>query len=421
MKIGTLVSQYPAPSHTFIRREVAALRHGGLEVETFSIRPGQALSAEDRAELARTFTVLPGSPFVLLGSALAALRHPARCVRAVRAMLRHSLPGLANRLRGLVYLAEGLRLAAELERRGVTHVHSHFANPAATAGLVASRFLGITWSVTIHGATADFAGPMTPLLGRRVEDAVFVATVTEFGRRRLGQLVGGPVDKAHVVRCGVDLERLPRPTRSPPRDGEPLELINVARLSPEKGHLGLVEAFADLLQRGANCRLVIIGGGPEEAAIRAAIAARGLEGRVELRGALPESAVLEAMARAHVLVLSSRVEGLPVVLMEALGLELPVIAPAISGIPELVVDGQTGLLFPDGDWRALATQLERLVSDAPLRGQLAAAGRQRVLREFDARIAAAPLARLLRAAHAKGTTPTSDLGSASRAEDRKLA
>ncbi len=261
---------------------------------------------------------------------------------------------------------------------------------------MASRYLGIPWSVTLHGLS-DFAGPTTPLLGAKLEDAAFVATVTAWGRERLGQLCpDARLDRVHVVRCGVEVERLPAPARRAAGPGESLQVLGVGRLSPEKGHLGLIEAFAELVRGGAECRLVLIGSGPEEGAIRAAVAARGLERRIELRGSQPEAAVLEAMARSHVFALSSRMEGLPVVLMEALALELPVVAPAITGIPELVIDGETGLLYPAGDWGALAACLGRLAGDAALRQRLGAAGRVRVLREFDAQAAAAPLARLLR-------------------------
>jgi glycosyltransferase involved in cell wall biosynthesis len=415
MRIGVLVSQYPAPSHTFIRREVAALRAHGLEVETFSIRPGHALSAEDRAEAARTFVVLDRTALALVAPCLAALvRRPVRWLRALGAALRHGLPGPAQRLRALVYLAEGMRLAGELERCGVDHLHCHFANPAAVAGFAAARYLGIRWSVTLHGLS-DFAGATTPRLPRKLEDADFVVSVTEWGRAQLHALEGGRHDgKVHVVRCGVDVARLPRPERRAPAPGEPLLVLSVGRLSPEKGLIGLVEAFAQLVRGGADCRLVLVGGGPEEGAIRAAVAARGLEGRVELRGAQPEAAVLEAMARADVFAMSSLMEGLPVVLMEALALELPVVAPAITGIPELVVDGETGLLYPRGVWAALAERLARLAADPALRARLGAAGRARVVRDFDAGAAAAPLARLLRArdggpdAEPRGGEPAGD-------------
>jgi glycosyltransferase involved in cell wall biosynthesis len=395
MRIGVLVSQYPAPSHTFIRREVAALRRLGIEVETFSVRPGQALSDDDRAEAARTFVVLAGSALPLARAVLAALGRPGPWLRALATALRHALPGPLQRVKALAYFAEGLCLAAELERRGVEHLHSHFANAASVAGLVAARYLDIGWSVTVHGLS-DFAGAMTPRLPEKLEDATFVASATEWGRERLRGVGGGAHDrKIHVVRCGVELSRLPAPGRRAPSAGEPLVVLNVGRLSPEKGQVGLVEAFAGLVRDGIDARLVLVGAGPQEPALRAAVAAYGLEGRVELRGAQPEAEVLAEMSRAHVFAMSSLMEGLPVVLMEALALELPVVAPAITGIPELVVDGEAGLLYPAGDWGALTARLQRLARDPALRARLAQAGRARVLREFDADAAAAPLARLL--------------------------
>jgi glycosyltransferase involved in cell wall biosynthesis len=169
----------------------------------------------------------------------------------------------------------------------------------------------------------------------------------------------------------------------------------VGRLAPEKGQVGLVEAFSLAVKRGLNARLVIIGGGPDEARIREAISAHSLPDRVVLSGRQPEAKVLEAMSRAHLFVLSSLAEGLPVVLMEALALELPVVAPAIAGIPELVADGETGLLFPAGRWEELADRMGAMAADAELRTRLAAAGRARVLDEFDVARAVAPLAALL--------------------------
>lgn len=399
MSVAVLVSQYPAPSHTFIRREVAALRRLGLQVETCSIRPGQCLSEADAAEAARTFTVLPGSPAALLGPTLAALLlHPVRWLQALATAQRHALPGVRQRLRALVWFAEGMRLAMALADRGVTHLHGHFANPAAVAGLAACRYLGIGWSVTVHGLS-DFAGEMTPRLRQKLEDADFVACATEWGRRRLEGLAGGfHAAKCHLVRCGVEVAGLPPPTRRPRRPGEPLEVLAVGRLAPEKGHLGLLEALEALVRRGVDARLTLVGGGPEEGAIRAAVAARRLEGRVVLTGPLPEGEVLAAMARAHAFAMSSLMEGLPVVLMEALALELPVVAPALTGIPELVREGETGLLYPPGDWARLAGRLAELAGEPALGSRLGAAGRARVLAEFDAARAVAPLARLLRAA-----------------------
>jgi glycosyltransferase involved in cell wall biosynthesis len=396
VSVGFLVSQYPAPSHTFIRREVDALRRLGLEVDTFSIRPGECLSDEDWTEERRTFYVLPAPwPSVARCLVVTLGRHPGRWVSALRATLRIRLPGFGNLLRSFAYFAEAMRLTEELERRGVSHLHNHFANASSHVGLAASRYMGIGWSLTLHGL-ADFGTAFTSLLPKKIAAARFVATVTQFGRDEARRLAApGDRGKVQIVRCGIEVHRLPAPQRRPPGPGEPLVILTVGRLAPEKGQVGLVEAFSLLVKRGIDARLVIIGGGPDEDTIRAAIQARGLADRVVLAGRQPEAQVLEAMSRAHLFVLSSLAEGLPVVLMEALALELPVVAPAIAGIPELVADGETGMLFPAGRWPELADRMAAMAADPALRSRLAAAGRARVLDEFDVARTVVPLAALL--------------------------
>lgn len=395
MKIGYLVSQYPSPSHTFIRREISALRRLGLEVVTFSVRRAEALSDDDRTEESRTFYVLSEYPIAFALDVLSTLmRRPVRWLSTLWCASRLRLPGLKNLLMSLVYFAEAMRLARELERRRITHLHNHFANAASNVGLAATRYLRISWSFSVHGRS-DFSGPMTPLLRPKVEACRFAVAVSHDGRERASRAAGlEHRGKIHVIRCGIEVERLPAARRTSPRDAGPLVILSVGRLSPEKGHVGLLEAFARVLERGLDARLVLMGGGPEEENIRAAAERLGVASRLDLAGAQPEQAVLAAMARAHVFALSSLVEGLPVVLMEALAMELPVIAPAINGIPELVRHEITGLLFEAGDWEALAAGILRLALDAELGRRVAAAGRELVLREFDVRRSAVPLAAL---------------------------
>ena len=399
MKIAYLVSKYPAPSHTFIRREVAGLRKLGLVIDTYSVHRGESLTDLDRAEEERTFCVLPARWTELLRSQIVALgRHPLRWFGALLTALRHADSRVTQLPKCMAHFAEAMRLALELERRGTTHLHNHFANAGAHVGLVAAEYLGIRWSVSLHGLS-DFFGPTSHLLGEKVSASCFVAAATKYGRAQAMRVSEpGSWHKIHVVRCGIEAAHLPSPARREHDAGTPVEFLSVGRLAPEKGHVGLIEAFAKVLDRGVDARLVLIGGGPEERNIRRAIEARGLGDRVELRGARPESEVLEAMTRADVFALSSFMEGLPVVLMEALALELPAIAPQVAGIPELVLHERTGLLFPAGDWDELADRMMTLGRDPELRSRLAAAGRARVLEEFEVTRAVQPLAALFAAA-----------------------
>jgi colanic acid/amylovoran biosynthesis glycosyltransferase len=403
VRIGYLVSQYPAPSHTFIRREIDALRRNGLGIETFSVRPAESLSDGDQAEEARTFYVLrPPWTGLAWHLALALARHPGRFLSTLAATLRHRLPGARSFFMSCAYFVEAMRLAAELRHREVTHLHNHFANPASHVGLAAARYLGIGWSVTLHGL-GDFDGPTTPLLREKVAAARFVACATHYGRAQAMRLSQPELwTKLHVVRCGIEPALLPAIHRQPRHPGRSLVILSVGRLSPEKGQLGLIEAFATAVDRGLDARLVLVGDGPDRDRVHAAVVARRLEARVELRGRQAEAAVLEAMADADVFAMASFMEGLPVVLMEAMAMGLPVVAPAITGIPELVVHGETGLLFAASHWDELAEALLRLAGDPALRTRLAASARRRLLPEFDVDASAVVIARLFREAHDPG-------------------
>jgi glycosyltransferase involved in cell wall biosynthesis len=394
-KIGYLVSQYPAPSHTFIRREVEALRRRGLPIETFSVRAPAAserLGQPDRDERARTFYILPGKRGAMLSAHVWALSQPGRYLSTLVLALRHRVPGVKQLIWSLFYFAEAIVLARELSRRGIGHLHNHFANAGGTVGMLACHFVRIGWSLTLHG-TSEHDYPAGLLLGSKLRRARFAACVSSFGMAQ-AMRAADPRDweKLFIVRCGVDTRALPPP---PTPDAAPPRLVCVGRLAPEKGHLGLIEAFHQVVRRGQAAELRLVGDGPERARIEAAIAARGLEGRCLLLGQRPEEETLAEVARAQLLVSASFMEGLPVSLMEALALGVPVIAPRVAGIPELIEDGVSGLLFTPADWSALAACLERALGDPALRQRLGRAGRERVRADFDADTTCEPLHRKL--------------------------
>jgi glycosyltransferase involved in cell wall biosynthesis len=216
-----------------------------------------------------------------------------------------------------------------------------------------------------------------------------------------------------IVRCGLDLRTLPPARTARERTRSNLvRLICVGRLAAEKGQVGLLQAFAKASADIQNVELILVGDGPERARVEAAIAELGLRDRVQLRGRLPEFETLEEIAQSDVLVLSSFMEGLPVVLMEALALSVPVVAPCVAGIPELVEDGVNGLLFAPGDWNKLADCLRRILADAALRERLAAPGRARIEQEFEISRAVLPLVERYRAgeqpAASFAATPATD-------------
>lgn len=392
-RIGYLTSQYPAPSHTFIRREVVALRAAGVAIVTYSIqRPPVGLDAPfDCEAAAETFAVLGRPVTAYAGAHLAAFaRQPGRYLRTLGMAWRHRVPGVRAAVWSLFHFAEAILLARQLEADGVTHLHNHFANSGAAVGLLASFHVGIGWSLTLHGIS-EFDYPAGLLLRDKIAAADFVACVSRFGMAQAMRLIP-PAEwrKLALVRCGIDLGDLPPPGRRE-EDGAALRLVAVGRLSPEKGQAGLLSALATLRDRGVAVSLTLVGNGPEEEALRGYARALGVEALVHFAGRLDERATLAAIAEADVLALPSFMEGLPVVLMEAMALGVPVVATRVAGIPELVRDGETGLLFDPADWHGLADAIATLARDPDLRARLAEGGRRRIEEEFAIGRAVAPL------------------------------
>jgi glycosyltransferase involved in cell wall biosynthesis len=237
-----------------------------------------------------------------------------------------------------------------------------------------------TWSFTAHGT--DFYDDMAERLAVKVRRAAFVASVSDFGRSQLMRLVDeGHWPKIRLVHCGLD----PRWFSAPERNGHvrsPLRLLSVGRLAPEKGHAILLEAVAEVTRRDVAVQLEIVGGGERLDSLERVAAELGIADRVEFAGQVGQHEIQERYAAADVFCLSSLGEGLPVALMEAMASELPVIASRIHGIPELVVEGENGLLVSPGRPDALADAIEALAGAPELCRRMGRVGREKVMREF---------------------------------------
>ena len=393
-RIAYLTSQYPATSHTFISREVAALRELGVQVDTFSIRaPGESELADAALaeESKQTFTVLRQPLTAFMATHLGTLlTRPGPYLRTFALALRHRPPGTRGMALSFAHFGEAILLAAELRRRGVGRLHNHFANSGATVGFLAAQLLNLPWSLTLHGISeTDY--PAGLMLGRKIEAANFVACVSYFGRGQAMRLVSADHwPKLHIVRCGLPLERLPQKARS----AEGTRFVCVGRLSPEKGQAGLLNAFASL-RRENDAKLIFVGDGPAGDELQSFARSLGIADRVRFAGRLGEQATLDEIAKADVLILPSFMEGLPIVLMEAMAIGTPVIASRVAGIPELIEEGRSGLLFTPSDWDELASCMRRIASDAKLRASLAEEGRNRVANEFDIKRSAKRIHELL--------------------------
>jgi colanic acid/amylovoran biosynthesis glycosyltransferase len=391
-RVGYLVSMYPALSHAFIAREVRALQELGVAVVPFSVRPcppDQIMSEEMRLEASRTRVLLdePTAAWVRAHMGLLA-RAPGAWLKGLLQALRTGQATLRDRLWQVFYFAEAVLLVDLARQADVRHFHVHFANNGAD---IARRAVAVgclvdgpdkwSWSLAMHGPT-EFESPEKFDLRAKIGDASFVACISEYALSQLKALRPSAA-RLEIVRMGVDIDRfhaLADERRT--RVTGPIRVLFVGRLVPEKAPEVLLEATAILRSQGRKLEVAVIGGGPLAESLVTEVERLQLADCVELLGPRGQDELPDWYSWADVFCLPSRAEGVPVVLMEAMASELPVLTTGIAGIPELVQDFATGLLVRPGDALALADGLARLDDDPELRAALGRSGRQHVLRYY---------------------------------------
>ena len=391
-----ILKGYPRLSESFIAQEILELERRGLEIRIASLR-----HPTDRA-------VHPIHRAV--GAAVSYLpehlhSEPLRTWRAWRRVHRWAgyrrarsawLADLRrdptrNRIRRF---GQALVLAHELPAT-VTRLHAHFLHTPASVARYASLLTGLPWSCSAHAK--DIWTTPEWETREKLASAEWLVTCTAHGQRHLAVLAPAP-NRVTLAYHGLDLARFDAPAppgddpRAPAmRDGRdpsaPVMILSVGRLVQKKGYDDLIEALARL-PSGLAWRLVHVGGGPLGRALRRRAGAIGIAERIVWCGAQAQDEVLKQYRHADLFVLASRIardgdrDGLPNVLMEAQSQALPVVSTRVSAIPELVVDGETGLLVGPGDRAALARALERLITDPARRRVLGQAGLHRVHQHF---------------------------------------
>ncbi len=390
--IAYVVSRFPKVTETFILREIVELEQAGCRIELFSLRREPQSVAHPEADQLRADPRFgwPTTASLLVDQLYWARKAHRRYVRAWRRALLGNLRSPRSLLRALAVVPVAASFARTMLELGVQHVHAHWATHPALAALVIRELTGLPYSVTLHAH--DLYVDRT-MLGEKLADARAVVTISEYNLDLLRSLYGAAVaDKTAVIRSGVDVNVFARHTGRPRSADDRFRVLCVASLQDYKGHTYLLEACAQLVSQGVPLACTLVGEGPERPALDQMVSRLGLEGCVFLAGARSSAEVRELLAQADVMALPSVVlssglqEGLPVALIEAMAMEVPVVATRVSGVPELVEDGSTGLLVPERDADSLAEAIASLFESPELRRQLARAGRAKVLADHDLQV-----------------------------------
>lgn len=361
MKIAYLVNKYPKVSHSFIRREIAAIEACGISVARFSIRSceSELVDLEDKLEFQKTQVVLNVGILGLLFNLISvAIKKPISWLIGLWLALKIGWVSNQGVVYHLVYLAEACVLLGWLQKSEITHLHAHFGTNSTTVAMLCQTIGGPTYSFTVHGPE-EFDRTESLSLTEKINRAAFVVTISSFSRSQLYRWCDRKHwKKIHVIRCGVDSHYLNQNTTVIP--SEP-NLVSVGRLCEQKGQLLLLEAVKQLAAQGEECKLTLVGDGPLRPEIESLIKQYGLEQQVTITGWASGAEVQKYIINSRALILPSFAEGLPVVIMEAFALKRPVISSYVAGIPELVKPGVNGWLVPSGSVQALCEVMREVL------------------------------------------------------------
>ena len=392
--LGMILKGYPRISETFMSNEILLLEKLGFAIHLFSMRqPRENFSHESVKKIRAKVDYLPETlikplPRLLYHNLFLAAKKPGVYAGALKAAYRRF--ARTHKSATIKHLLQAGYLAHRfLPASGVTHLHAHFAHSPTSVAMFTSRLTGLPFSFTAHAK--DIYTSDQRQIREKIGLARFVVTCTEYNRKHLREIADGHATPIHRNYHGIDIKLFSDKNETPKMPVQPYQILTIARLTAKKGLPTIYKALRILCDQGVSLHHTHIGGGEDREKIISLIKDLDLESVTELLGTQPHQVVLAHYKNADLFVLGCEVapngdrDGIPNVLAEGMAMGLPVVVTDISAIPELVQDGKTGLLVPPGQPRQLAEAMLRMLTDGELRSRVIAAGKQRVVREFDNR------------------------------------
>jgi colanic acid/amylovoran biosynthesis glycosyltransferase len=386
-KVAYVLGRFPALHMTFVDREIQEAKRRGVNLVLVAIRPAnrRETSIGIRRTVEGTKYILPvhWGKFIHANLYFILTDFLVYFSTFCYVLTRHH-HSIAARIKTLFHFTEGVLASALLRSEQVDHIHAHFADGTTIVSMVASRLLRVPYSVTAH-AYDIYVQPV--MLREKVTNAKFVTTCTAYNKTFLENVTGCHVN---LIYHGLDTAAF-RPNLYLSRKNLCPLLLSVGSLKEKKGFAYLIKACLLLKNQGYNLRCEIIGNGPEQKKLEQLIVDLGLQNSVVLCGALLNREVMAKYTRATILVQASVLaedsdrDGIPNVILEAMASGVPVVATKVSGIPEVIERGVTGLLVEPRDERDLADAIARLLDDSKLCDSLARKGRQLIEEKFDIR------------------------------------
>jgi glycosyltransferase involved in cell wall biosynthesis len=391
LDVAYVLLRFPSLTETFIAEEMRHIQMKGLHLRLYSLLSPRekAIHAVSRQLLSQA-NYAPGllSWSLWYAQLYWLLKSPAGYFTLLTTILRQPAPRASFLLKRLVMFLKGIWLAKDLEHTTVELIHVHFAWLPSIAGIIASRLLQVPFTVTTHAY--DIYSEQNDLLGLVCSRAQHILTISEANKRAiLAQNPGLAPSKVTVLHCGIDMDAFCPPSERPPH--KTLEITSIGSLLSKKGHEHLIRACSLLQAQHVDFRCMIVGSGELERQLQDLISRLDLDNRVFLAGAKSQDWIRERLRDSDVFVLACVTngdatgdrDGIPVAIMEAMAMQLPVVSTPVSGIPELVRNEETGLLVPERDESRLVEAVLRLAQDAKARSRLVENARALVRGEYN--------------------------------------